>query len=264
MRNAIRNGEIIKEEEAVVPITARAIQYSFSIYEALRIIKGHIVHLDDHLARLKSSAAAIHLEIPFSDDNIERWIDKLIANDNICDATARILVIGGDYPALFITYQDLISYPDSYYENGVKCEFYFGERFLPYAKTSNLLMSYIALEEAKSKGAFEALLVNKDGLITEGTRSNFYAILENKLYTADDSQVLSGVTRIAVLKAARLLGLEVVYEAPRYDDVDSFDGVFLSATSMAAMPISEIGGKKMSTKAHDTIIKIKDLVRKWE
>lgn len=264
MRNAIKNGEIIREEEAVVPITARAIQYSFSIYEALRIVKGHIVHLDDHLARLKNSANAIGLKIAFSDSDIEKWLDKLIDNDKISDATARILVIGGDYPALFITYQDLLTYPDSYYEKGVKCEFYFGERFLPYAKTSNLLMSYIALEEAKSNGAFEALLVNKKGAITEGTRSNFYAISSNKLYTADDSQVLSGVTRIAILKAAAELGLEVIFDAPKYDDIFYFDGVFLSSTSMAAMPIAEIGGRKTGRKAHDTIIEIKDLVRKWE
>lgn len=264
MRNAIKNGEIIKEEDALVPITARAVQYSFSIYEALRIINGHIVHLDDHLARLRSSAEAIDLELTYSDSDIEAWIDKLIANDNIKDATARILVFGGDYPCLFITYQDLLSYPDSYYKDGVSCTLYFGERFLPYAKTSNLLMSYIALEEAKQKGSFEALLVNRNGVITEGTRSNFYAISGNKLYTADDSLVLSGVTRIAVLKAARQLGLDVILEAPKYDDIYYFDGVFLSSTSMAAMPISEINGKRVGMKSYDTIIKIRDLVRAWE
>ena len=264
MRNAIKNGEIIRECDAMVPITSRAVQYSFSIYEALRITDGHIVHLDDHLARLKNSARAIKLEMTSSDSEIESWLGKLIQNDGIKDATARILVIGGDYPALFITYQDLLSYPASYYENGVKCDFYFGERFLPYAKTSNLLMSYIALEDAKAKGCFEALLVNRNGVITEGTRSNFYALSGNKMYTADDSLVLSGVTRIAVLKAAMELGLEVVLEPPKYDDIFYFDGVFISSTSMAAMPVAEIAGKKVGMKAKDTILSIRDLVRKWE
>lgn len=264
MRNAIKNGEIIKECDAMVPITSRAVQYSFSVYEALRITNSHIVHLDEHLSRLRSSAKAINLTLSFSDSEIESWLFKLIENDKIKDATARILVIGGDYPALFITYQDLLSYPENYYEDGVKCDFYFGERFLPYAKTSNLLMSYVALEEAKAKGCFEALFVNRNGIITEGTRSNFYAISGNRMYTADDSLVLSGVTRIAVLKAAKELGLEVVFEPPRYDDIFYFDSVFISSTSMAALPVSEIAGNKTGMKANSLVLSIRDLVRKWE
>ena len=264
MRSAIRNGEIIKESECLVPITSRAIQYSFSVYEALRVTNGHVVHLDDHLARLKESADAISLVLPASEEDITLWLDKLIKHDSLDDATVRILAIGGDVSTIFITYQDLLTYPDSYYTEGIKCGLYYGERFLPYAKTSNLLMSYIALEGAKKDGNFEALLINRKGLITEGTRSNFYGIKGNTLYTADDSLVLSGITRISVLRAAHSLGMEVVLKAPSLDDIYSYDGVFISSTSMAAMPVSEIDGKPVSQKSHDAILKIRDLVRKWE
>lgn len=264
MRNAIRNGEIIKESECLVPITSRAIQYSFSVYEALRVTEGHVVHLDDHLARLKESADAISLILPASEEEITDWLDKLIKHEGLEDATVRILAIGGDISTIFITYQDLLTYPDFYYRDGIKCGLYFGERFLPYAKTSNLLMSYIALEGARKDGNFEALLVNRKGLITEGTRSNFYGIKGNKLYTADDSLVLSGITRMSVLRAAHSLGMEVILDAPSLDDIYSFDGVFISSTSMAAMPICEIDGKSVCQDAHGIIIKIRDMVRAWE
>ena len=163
-----------------------------------------------------------------------------------------------------MTYQDLLSYPDSYYENGVKAELYFGERFLPTAKTSNLLMSYIALEEAKSKGAFEALLVNREGVITEGTRSNFYAVLGNKVYTAPDELVLGGITRMSVVKAIEKLGMETVYSAVKYDELKFFDSVFISSTSMAALPLSTVGNIEMNRSAWDRILKIRDYVRAWE
>ena len=260
MRNAIKNGEIIKESEALVPITSRAVQYSFSVYEALRITHGHIVHLEEHLSRLRASAKAIKLEMVCSDDDIGTWLK----NDGIVDATARILVFGGDYPCLFITYQDLLTYPDSYYEDGVKCDTYIGERFMPYAKTSNLLMSYIALEQAKAKGCFESLLVNREGLVTEGTRSNFYAITGDVLCTADDNLVLSGITRIAVLKAAKEIGLRISYRAPHCDNLMDYDGCFISSTSMAAMPVSDVDCFKMSMEAKKTILSIRDLVRQWE
>lgn len=264
MKRAICNGMLIDEKDAVVPITKRAVQYSFSVYEALRIINGHIVHFDDHFERLKDSACQIGLLFHYTEKELESALLLLIKEEGIKDCTARILVIGGDADSYFITYQDLLSYPDSYYENGVKAELYFGERFLPTAKTSNLLMSYIALEEAKAKGAFEALLVNREGVITEGTRSNFYAVLGNKVYTAPDELVLGGITRLSVLKAIDQLGMETVYSAVKYDELRFFDSVFISSTSMAALPLSSVGSIDMNRSAWDRILRIMDLVRAWE
>ena len=111
MRSAIRNGEIIREEEAVLPVTYREVQYSFSVYEALRITGGHIVHLDDHLRRLEESCRSIKLEHPFTDEMIGSSINALIRADGIVDATARILVVGGPAPLFFVTYSSLLSYP---------------------------------------------------------------------------------------------------------------------------------------------------------
>lgn len=264
MKKAILNGRLINEEDAVLPITKRAVQYSFSIYEALRITDSHIVHFSDHYERLKESAELIKLDLHYSESELESALELLLKEEKIKDATARILVVGGDVDKYFITYTNLLSYPDSYYTDGVKAEIYFGERFLPTAKTSNLLMSYIALEEAKSKGAFESLLVNRNGVITEGTRSNFYGIIGNKVYTAPDELVLGGVTRISVIKAIETLGLEVVYEPIRYNELTRYDAVFISSTSMAALPLSAVGEERMNRKAWNTVLEIRDLVRKWE
>ena len=151
MRSAIRNGVLIKEDQAVLPVTYREVQYSFSVYEALRITSGHVVHLDDHLKRLAESCREISLLHPFTDELITTSLSRLIEEDEIKNATARILLVGGPSPLFFITYSDLLTYPDSYYTDGVGVTLYYGERFLPTAKTSNLLMQYLALEDAKSK-----------------------------------------------------------------------------------------------------------------
>lgn len=264
MRSAIRNTELIREDEAVLPVVSREVQYSFSVYEALRVINGHIVHLDDHLKRLAASCSDIGLVHCFSDRDIEMSLDRLIKADGIKDASVRIFIVGGPSPLLFITYTDLLSYPDSYYTDGVRASLYHGERFMPQAKTSNLLMQYIALEEAKRKGAFEALLVNREGEVLEGTRSNFYAIKGDKLFTAPDEKVLSGITRISVVKAASELGLDVVYTPPLASDLLSFDSVFISATSMAAIPVSHIDGIGMNKDRWPLILDIMKLVRQWE
>ena len=260
-KSAIKTGNIIMEEDALVPVTVREVQSNFSVYEALRVVNRHVVHLNDHIERLKASAAQIGLVLPSVP--WQEWIDMLIEKDNLCDVTMRILVYGGSKAVVFITWQPLITYPDSYYTDGVAVTTYFGERFLPTCKTSNLLLSYLALNDAKSKGAFEALLVDRHNQVLEGTRSNFYALMGNTMFTAPDNEVLSGVTRISVLRAARQLGLDVVMRAVKLEELENADSMFISSTSMAAMPVSKLDGKTVPCD-FPVILKIRDLVRKWE
>ncbi len=263
-RSAIRNGVLIDESQAVLPVTCREVQNSFSVYEALRITDGHIVHLDDHLRRLAASCSDIALTHPFTDQLIESSLNELIRKDGIADATARILIVGGPEPLFFITYTDLLTYPESYYIDGIAVTLYYGERFLPQAKTSNLLMQYIALEEARKKGAFEALLVNRKGQVLEGTRSNFYGIAGSRIYTAPDELVLSGITRISVLKASQKLGFEIVYTPPTVTNLHMFDSLFISSTSMGAMPVNSVNGNHVKRDAWEEVKEICALEREWE
>lgn len=261
IKHAIKNGKVIKECDALVPITSREVQCNFSVYESLRVIKGHVVHLKDHIARLKQSADQIGLVFDMPD--FQAWIDELSETDKLEDATMRILVLGGEKSEIFITWQPLLTYPESYYTEGVAAVTYEGERFLPTCKTSNLLLSYLALNDAHAHNAFEALLVDRRGKVLEGTRSNFYALFEGRLCTAPDEEVLSGVTRKCVLKAARELGLEVVLEAPGIGELAYADALFISATSMAAMPIKTLNGLKQKCDI-DAVLKIRDYVRAHE
>jgi len=240
--HAIKNNEIVKVEDAVVNITYREVQFSFSTYESISIVNGRAVFLEDHITRLFNSCVGIKLRHPFRRSEIKKSIIDLIKVDNVDNATMRILIIGGPNPELFITYTNKITYPDCYYDEGIFVTTYEGERLFPKYKTSNLLLSYIALEDAKSKGAFEALLVNRDGFLLEGTRSNFYGFKNNKLFTANSEDVLEGITRTRILEACEDLGIEIILRAPMLKEIrtEKFDEVFISSTSMAAMPIRKI------------------------
>lgn len=260
-RHAIRNGEIIKESNAVVNVTLSPVQSNFSVYEALRVLKRHVVHLDDHIKRLEKSAESIHLNMPEVD--WENEINKLIEEDNISDATMRILVVGTEEPLYFITWNTLLTYPDSYYQNGVSVITYKGERFLPQSKTGNLLVNFLSREEAKRQGAFEALLINREGKILEGSRSNFYIIKDKTLKTAPDEVVLDGITRISVLRAAKELGYDIDFRAPLPEEIWTSDASFISSTSMGAMPISSVDGKECPFDG-EKVGEICALVRKWE
>ncbi|MCH3916957.1 MAG: aminotransferase class IV [Spirochaetia bacterium] len=262
---AIRNGQLIDVNAAVVSVTSRPVQYSFSVYESLRVLGGKPVFLADHLARLAASAAGIGLAYEFDDKTLAEWIDMLIVAEGIVDCTLRILIIGGQEPICFITDSPLLTYPKSYYVDGIGLSSYSGERLFPTLKTSNLLMSYIALEKAKAKGDFEAVLVDRHGRILEGTRSNFFGFRDGRLYTAPDELVLSGITRMRVAKAASEMKMDVIYEAPLLNDVLAgiYDEVFISSTSMAAMPVAHVD-KKVFSCNHDRTLAIMERIRVWE
>ena len=118
-------------------------------------------------------------------------------------------------------------------------------------------------EDASRQGAFEALLVDDEGLIREGSRSNFYIIKGNVLTTAPDDTVLDGVTRISVLRAARELGYSIEYRRPEIGEIFSADSSFISSTSMGAMPIKAVDGERCPMD-RDKVAAICALVRKWE
>ncbi|MCH3908357.1 MAG: aminotransferase class IV [Sphaerochaeta sp.] len=263
--HVVYNGKVVDVAAAVVPVTNREVQYGFCTYESLRVLGGKVVHLDDHLARLKASCDGIHLAHPFTSGEIGSWVFRLIDADGLQDATMKILMYGGPEPRCFVIASPLLAYPDSFYTNGVGVITYHGERLLPNCKTGNLLLNYMAVEEAKRQGCFEAVLIDREEEALEGTRSNFYAFRSGTLYTAPDEKVLLGVTRSRVLKAAAQLHIPVVFQAPKEADLLSglYDECFISATSMAAMPIARIGSVKLPP-SHQRTLSICKMVRTWE
>ena len=265
--HAVYNGKIILQSEAVVPVTQREIQSGFYVYESLRVIQAHPVHLEDHLLRLENSANLIHLDYPFSREEIGTWVHALIEVDLVEKASLRIQIYGGKQPQLFITTSEILTYPESFYSEGVKSLTYEGERLLPGAKTGNLLLNYLALEEARRNGCFEALLVDEETEKSwrETRFQTSFAIKDGQLFTAQDEKVLLGITRDRVIKAAKLLGLQIRYEAPSLNKVVGgfYDELFISATSMAAMPISQVNGTKVK-KSFSFTREISSLVRQWE
>lgn len=245
---ASRNGVVIPKEEAVVPITSREVQSGFYVYESLRVLGGFVTRINDHLDRLLASAEGIGLIHPFTKETIRRWVDELVEAEHIGDATVRITLYGGAEPVLFIVPVELLRYPDFSYRDGVKAITFEGERLLPAHKSGSLLLNYLALEEAKRHGGFEALLVDRNGRVLEGTRSNFFAFSNNTLHTADEGLVLGGITRSEVLRSARELGFTIDLTPILLEDLLSgrYTEAFISATSMAAMPLHTIDGLRFT------------------
>ncbi len=240
---AILNGELIDEKDAVVPVTRRELFFNFSIYESLKVTQSSALFVHDHVERFMESARILGMEHPHAFRKILDSIILLIRMNKAKEATVRLQMIGGNPPLLFIFLAPLPEYRPEWYIQGVSAISYIGERIFPKAKSNCLLLNYIAYREATAAGALDALLIDRNGHATEGTRSNFFAFREDTLVTAGED-ILLGVTRRMIIEAAATLGMEIRFEKISLKELleNKYDEPFISSTSMGAMPLREIDG----------------------
>ena len=174
---------------------------------------------------------------------LEKSVKELIEKTESKAFNLKMLLIGGATKKdaeLFILCLNPL-YPDrKLYKTGARCISYQYERAFPQAKTLNMLQSYLAYREAKRAGAYDALLINSKGCITEGTRTNFFAMKGKKLFSPPAAEILLGVTRKAVLQVALANGYSLEERAIPLRTVASYDGAFITSTSSKIVPIARI------------------------
>ncbi len=237
------NGKILPVKKAKIAIDDIEFTYGFGVYENLRVRKGRIFFTDEHVERLFNSAKMIELKHDFSFEQIKEWIGKLIKKNKLEDCNIKVLLVGGDNPDLYIMCLAPKFLDKKFYKQGVKVISYEYERFLPQAKTLNMLPSYLIFKKAAEAGAFDALLLDKDNNIVEGTRSNFFAIKNKTFYTTPVTKVLDGVTRRTVIDCAKKNGFVVAECDVKLSELFNYDGAFLTNTSGKIVPIREVDGR---------------------
>ncbi|MDB5182496.1 MAG: D-amino-acid transaminase [Candidatus Saccharibacteria bacterium] len=237
------NGTLLSAAEAVIPLSNIEFTYGFGVYETVRVVKGNARFLDDHCKRLMNSARIITLEHTFSLAMVILAAEDLIEKNKVESCNLKILLIGGKTKESADLYIECLAplYPDrKLYTQGAKVITRQYERFLPQAKTLNMLGSYLAYKEAQSQGAYDALLVNDKGYITEGTRTNFFAIKGTDLFSAPEKDILLGVTRDHVIKVAEANGFKIIERSIKLTELQEYDGAFLTSTSTKIIPITTV------------------------
>lgn len=243
----IYNGEVmpVDEFETLYPKSEKL------LYEVIRIIHGKPLFLKEHLERLKNSIDFSGVKGNFLEKDIRQNILKLIEENSIEQGNIKLILDENNT----LIYSVKHSYPsEEMYGTGVKTILYFGERENPNAKVINKSFRQVIDEKLKETNSYEAILVNKDGYITEGSKSNIFMIRENHVFTAPIKAVLPGITREMIIKACESIGLVVIEKNIHYKDLIELDGLFISGTSPKVLPINEVQGEKFNS-AHNKVIK---------
>ena len=262
---AIKNGELIEKESASVSVYNKAMFFDFCVYGNIKIVKGKMFMPDSNAENLFHSAEVIGIEHKFRKNEVVSWARKIIAKNNLKDALIRMLLIGqekDEEPILFLFPVGLTFYPAKFYNYGVKVITFKGERFIPSSKSKNLLLGYIAYREAAKQDAIDALLVDNDGNIREGTRSSFFAIKDSHLIMPPAGKALGGLTREIIKKISPKM-LKIREEDISLAKIEEYDGYFLTGSTMKIMPVRQIDDKILSPKAAEKIRKLQGLYEKY-
>ena len=242
---AIVNGERRPVDKALVSIFNKAIFASFGVYEAVKIQRGRPFYLEEHLHRLRQSADLIDLQLNVDGPTLNGWVEQLCRLEP--QATWRLLIIAfgsieaGDRPIVAMRAEPLPTYPDQLYQAGAQAILYEGQRTMPACKSLNTLVNFLARRAATRRGALEGLL-HHNGHLTEGARSNLFAVRAGRLMTPPAGEILSGITRDIIVQVM----VETAYpvqEARLSTDLSLYDEFFISSTSMHVMPITQIDGQ---------------------
>lgn len=219
------------------------------IYEVIRVIDGVPLFEEAHIERMEKSIEALGYQMKKQKSEISSDMKRLVESNGV--QNQNIKLIYGELESedqLLISFFVESHYPDeSVYKNGIKTILFESERENPNAKVMNVDLRNRVAEELKSQGAFEALLVDEGGNITEGSKSNFFFIKDGKLCTPPGEKVLLGITRSEIIKSASEKGIELAEATIAAKDVASLEGAFISGTSIDALPIRSIGNVELGT-----------------
>lgn len=238
----IKNGELIEKDKACISVYNKSLFFDFAIYSNIKVVNGKMFLPELEIEKLFESAEIIGLEHNLTKEKIIEWMNKLIKANNLKDALVRLLLIGpekGIESMLFLFPVGLTFYSDKYYKEGVKAITYEGERLFPTSKTKDLLLGYIAYREAVKQGAIDALLIDRDKNIREGTRSSFFVIKGDTLIAPPKEKVLEGITRKIILEIAPKI-LKVKEEDIPLEKIKEYEEHFVTGTSLNVMPVRQI------------------------
>jgi branched-chain amino acid aminotransferase len=270
------NGELVDWADAKVHVGSHGLHYGSGVFEGIRCYETDagpaVFRLTDHLNRLHQSAQLLHMELPYSVEELRAATHELIAVNGLSECYLRPIAFYGFgelgvHPGTNPIDVVLMSWPwgaylgDDALTNGIRAKVSSWKRVGPntiphVAKATGIyLNSMLATMEATRAGYEEAILLTDDGFVADGSGENIFAVKDEVLSTPDLSHsILPGITRQAVMEIAQTLGYAVHEQKLIRSDLYVADELFMCGTAAEVTPVRsvddhEVGDPGPVTKA---------------
>ncbi|MCO7227173.1 branched-chain amino acid transaminase [Pleionea sp. CnH1-48] len=256
------NGKLIHWNDAKVHVLSHAIHYGSSVFEGIRCYETEdglaIFRLQDHVKRLYDSAKIYRMEIPFSEEAMNRACRDVITENRLGAAYLRPIAFRGYSSIGVLPADNPVEVSVAAFEWGA----YLGEESLaqgvdvgvsswnrvapntiPTAAKAggNYLSSQLVAEEAKRHGYAEGIALDTQGYISEGSGENIFIVRNGKLYTPPaTAAILPGITRDTIMTLARELGYETIEANLAREALYLADEVFMTGTAAEIVPVRSV------------------------
>lgn len=258
-RIAYVNGRYVPHANAAVHIEDRGYQFADGVYEVIAVRDGVLVDQLPHLKRLARSLGELAIDAPMSDAALSHIFAEIVRRNRVRDGMVYLQITRGQAPrdhawsrglrpAVVVTARStkgppagvvaegasVVSMPDLRWK---RCDI----------KTISLLGNVMAKQAARDKGAFEALMVDADGRVTEGSSTNVWIVTAKGVLVTRpaDEAILDGITRRAVIALARAAGLRFTERAFTLREARAAAEMFLTSTTAFVVPVVKLDGKAL-------------------
>src|SRR5918912_864729 len=260
------NGKLVAWNDAKVHVLAHGLHYGTGVFEGMRCYATAdgpaIFRLDAHLERFYAPAALYDLEIPYSADALSDATHDVVRSNRLESAYIRPIAFF-DAATLSVWTKEcpvtvaIAGFPTGAYhaggpDRGVRVTISpirkFDNSAMPaWAKAcGQYINSARAVNEAQRRGFDEAILLNAQGLVAEGSGENLFVVKGGELLTNDkDAGILMGVTRASILEIANDLGIPTSVAPIAVEDVLNADELFFTGTAVEVTPIREVDGRSI-------------------
>lgn len=254
------NGEFVTKENAKISVYDHGFLYGDGVFEGIRVYSGNIFRMKEHMDRLYRSAKSIMLNIPYTPEEFTDLVVKTVERNQHESAYIRIVVSRGVGDLgldpnncrganVVIIVEPLAIFPKHLYETGLEIVTVATRRnrpdvLSPKVKSLNYLNNILVKIEARLANVNEALMLNDQGYVAEGSADNVFIIKDGVFYTPPGYVgALEGITRNAVIDIAGELGYEVKEEPFTRHDVYTADEVFLTGTAAEVIAVVKVDGR---------------------
>ncbi len=256
------NGELVDWADAKVHVGVHGLHYGSGVFEGIRCYDGPkgpaVFRLGEHMQRLHNSAHLLHMQIPFSVDELRAATNELIGANGLPECYIRPIAFYG-YGQLGVSARGnpietvIMSWPWGSYlgeealKSGIRAKISSWQRVPPnvvphVAKATGVyLNSMLAVTEANNAGYDEAILLTPEGTVADGSGENIFAVRDGVIYTPDlATGILPGITRDTISQIASDLGYSVVEKALIRSDLYLADEVFMCGTAAEVTPLRSV------------------------
>ncbi len=253
------NGEFVPASQAKISVFDHGFLYGDGVFEGIRAYNGRVFKLKEHVDRLYDSAKAIDLEIPISKEEFIEIILETLRRNKLKDAYIRPIVTRGigdlgldprkcKNPSIIVIAQPWGRLYGDLYERGLRAVTVTVRRnaidsLPPNIKSLNYLNNILAKIEANAKGGDEAIFLDHNGYVSEGSGDNIFIVKNGAVITPPTINNLKGITREVVIELVKKLGIPFKEANISIYDLYTADEIFVTGTAAEICPITWVDGR---------------------